>query len=178
MNRQDSRICTWLTENIESIRMEESVAAIYYDLDRWTARINRMVDNREPDTYAGPCDSEDVSFDIRRSVVVARTDKCGADLYCRVGESKVTCGTCGAVYDLAERKEALVAKLNDKLGTTGEIALALTKLMQPVTDREIRRFATNGRLAQRGTMGARELPLYSFGDVVRILHEQSERAAG
>ena len=111
------------------------------------------VDRPAERTYVGPCDA------------------CGADMYVRPGAAAVHCGECGETYAVEARRRWLLAAAEDVLGTTTEIARALTSLSAPVTEDMIRGYVHRGRLLARGrrTAGGRTVPVYRLGDVLNIL---------
>lgn len=206
VRNQDSAICSWLTENIEAIRQHDGAREIYAEIDRWTAKISRAIDTRQPDIYAGRCDLSSLAFDYatihgpvchgwqfdqqtwcdhwscgvirRRDLLVSSKEGiCGVDLYARPGESTVSCRACGTEYELSERRERIVESVYDRLATATEIATILTRNMQPVTSSSIRQMAFGGRLEQRGMAADGKSILYNIGDVVTILRQRAEAAA-
>lgn len=134
-------------------------AADMLRIARLVEHAEKVIDRPLDRTYAGPC------------------DRCGHDLYVEHGRADVICYDCGLSYDLGARREWLLHVVHDRLATAVEIARALTSLELSITTERIRQWKHRGRLIERGH-DRQSRPLYRVGDVVDLLIEQQQIAAG
>lgn len=146
-------LAVWLRPRVGWLRHHPRGQTAYDQIRAAVAEARWAVDRPPERSYVGPCDT------------------CGADMYVRHGAAAVVCGECDEAYDVETRRRWLLAAAEDVLGTTTEIARALTSLAQPVTEEMIRGYAHRGRLLARGrrTVGHRSVPTYRLGDVANIL---------
>lgn len=150
---QLAELARWLRPRVGWLRHHPRGQDAYDEIITAVCDARRAVDRPVNRTYVGPCDT------------------CGADMYVRQGASAVVCGECSEAYDVETRRRWLLAAAEDVLGTTTEIARALTSLAAPVTEEMIRGYAHRGRLLARGhrTAGHRSVPIYRLGDVANII---------
>jgi hypothetical protein len=167
--------CTWLVAYIDAIRMDEAAGEMFARLTDLEASIDATVDRTEPDLYAGKCDKPDVRSDLIDGRIVTRTATCGAELYARMDAAKVKCQACGAEYEMAARREWLLAQIPDVIESTAAIANGLTSLLEPVTPSMIRQMAFRHEIVARGSDG--KGALYRVGDVLAVLVRRAERKA-
>lgn len=146
-------LAVWLRPRVGWLRHHPAGQQAHDEITTAVRDARRAVDRPASRTYVGPC------------------DRCGADMYVRHGAAAVVCGECEEAYDVETRRRWLLAAAEDVLGTTTEIARALTSLAQPVTEEMIRGYAHRGRLLARGRRltGTRPVPVYRLGDVANII---------
>jgi hypothetical protein len=102
------------------------------------ASIDATVDRTEPDLYAGKCDKPDVRSDLIDGRIVTRTATCGAELFYRMEDRKITCQTCGAEYEASDRKRLLLDAVDDRWARAQVIADALTTLDERINASTLR----------------------------------------
>lgn len=97
---------------------------------------------------------------------------CTAELYARTGRGHVTCPTCHARHDLAQRRAYLLTQAADYHVTAAEAArIAPALLGDHVTPATIRKWGQRGRIPIVGTLtvptlrGLRTANLYRLGDI-------------
>lgn len=166
----------WLLANLDAIRLDEAAAEIHADLfGLHDENLRWIVGDAPADVYAGTCDASDVRVAVVDGVVTPTVGTCGADLYGRDGDSKVSCPHCGARYPIAEHKAKLREAVDDQWARPQTIADSLTTLDEPVNSATLRKWierdAKLGRrtvdypvILQRGIDDDAH-PLYHVGDV-------------
>lgn len=122
--------CRWLWRHLPDIRLDEEAGRIHTELTRAARRVEKAVDNRDPDMYLGPCDAPDITTPDGQTITVGI---CGTDMYAHLGDPTVTCHACGAEYDVAERRDWLLEAVRDVWARPGLIASALSTLEMPLT---------------------------------------------
>lgn len=128
--------------------------------------IRRMVD-RAPDLqFVGPCS--------HLHIVDGAVIKCTQDLWGIPGKADVHCPACGTTRNMAERREWLLALVNDQLATTQEIVTALPALLGEqvrLAAATIRSWVIRGKLDQHPPhpRDPRNRPTYRVGDVIDLV---------
>jgi hypothetical protein len=157
----------WLHQRINRLLDHPGIGELANDVHRQMKRAARAVDRPLDRVFAGVCS--------------ARTPdgECPAWLYASPDRPIVTCRSCGAHWDVAERRDFLLAAVEHVLATTDEIASAVVWLGDGVKEERIRQWASRGRLAQQGEaiVQGRRRPLYRIGDVLRLLEDDARRQA-
>jgi hypothetical protein len=70
---------------------------------------------------------------------------CGAKLYAGPNKTEIDCPSCGARYNVDERRATMLDKLDDEWATPAKIAAALASLDLPVTDKTINTWAQRAK---------------------------------
>lgn len=110
----------------------------------------RIIDRPAESWFAGPC------------------DQCEEDLYAKAQTGAVQCRNCEKTYDIAERREWLLAEAEDRLANATEIARAVSWLGSlPLTPDRVWKWAERGRIVAHGHDG--RSPLYRIGDAINLL---------
>lgn len=165
----------WLLDNIDAIRLDEAAGEIHRDVTALIARVERAIDRRAPEVYAGPCNSPDVRVSVHGDTLRPEAGICGADLYGRLGQAVVTCDVCGAEYDVAERRAWLLKQVCDVWARPQVIADALDSLALPVKRKTIDKWASRGVLSPAVVDEGR--PYYRVGDVIALVQAAADRMA-
>ncbi|MCW2920010.1 MAG: hypothetical protein JWN52_8078 [Actinomycetia bacterium] len=151
-------LARWLMLHLELIRRHKAANEIVADVVRLVEAAERCVD-RPPDlAYSGPCDG------------------CGSDLYGRLGAAIVRCRECGQQYDVAERREWLLAAAEDTLAHAALISRALSRLGTSIQVNRLYQWANRSQILAHGT-DAQGRPLYRIGDVLDLLAKMEAKAA-
>lgn len=109
--------------------------------------------------------------------------ECTRVLYATPGDPFVRCGDCGTTYDVATRREQLLAEAEDHLATVEMITRVVTTLgdtqvrASKISER-IRLWAHRGRITSHGTrvIDGRPRPVYRIGDVLDLLANLEEKS--
>jgi hypothetical protein len=149
-------LADWLKPEVEWLRHHQAGHEAVDEITGAVERVRQVSDRPTGRWYAGACDA------------------CSADLYAKVGALAVQC-PCGAVYDVAVRREWLLQRVEDQLCTAADMSRALTSLAQPVTAERIRKWRERGRLMEHAR-DRRGQPLYRVGDVRGLLAAHPRRA--
>lgn len=146
----------WLAAHLHTLRADLQAGRILTGLRRWVDRLEEAVDRRDPGVYAGPCDRPDVRVELTGDgTLIPVPGICGVDLYCDLEDQQVACQACGAVYDVAERREWLLDTVRHVWARPGVITSALAGLGEDLTSVRLdqwisrdRREVTAGRAVQ------------------------------
>lgn len=144
----------WLCAQVPWLRTSPLGPDAVSKLHAVLAMVRGVVDRPADLFYAGPC-----SGTVTDEAGVERT--CGSDLLARPGKTEVTCKECGATYPLSDRRQWLLAKVEDMLLSATDLARAIDGLGVDVTPTLIRKWKERGRLAGHGP----NQNLYRVGDV-------------
>lgn len=116
----------WLMANLNSIRMDESAAAIHDEITGLARENDKSIVGRGLEVFAGRCDAPDIFEDPDTGQITVTDRICNVALYGHEGEDTVKCDGCGMVYDLAERIEKRDREqINEQLARPHAIANAL-----------------------------------------------------
>jgi hypothetical protein len=148
----------WLLLHLDEIRQHEAAAEMVANITALTRSAERLIDRPADRVYSGPC------------------DVCGDDLFGRLDAAEVACRGCGARYDVAARRQWLLAEAEDVLAGAALISRALTRLGSEVRVERVRQWASRGQLAAHG-VDANGRPLYRVGDVIDLLERMTLKAA-
>lgn len=152
----------WLMWRVDGLTLRDIGPEAVEEITAAVANCERLIDRRPDRWYAGPCVQE------------VEGSACGADLYAKRATGDVTCRSCGAVYDVAARREWLLAEAEDRLADCAAIARAVSWLgSEPLTHDRVRKWAQRGRLIPKGHDGRR--PLYRIGDAIDLLAGDTKR---
>ena len=154
----------WLLWRVDGLARHEIGPDAVDEITDAVANCVRMIDRRPDRWYAGPC------------INLVDEGECGADLYAKRQTGDVKCRKCGAVYDVAERREFLLAEAEDRLADASTLARAVSWLgTEPLTAARVRKWAERGRIVSHGHDGRR--PLYRIGDAIDLLAGGATRSA-
>lgn len=168
-------------------RVDPPALAWYRSLLFSLARLELAVDVAEQGQYVGQCNQIRPATDVPGSKAVPGSVAppaaappaaavCGADLYAKSGEPFVTCPRCGQTWPVAERREILLAAVDDQVVTATVVAKSLTSLGDEVTAERIRQWAHRNQLIPV-TRDSQGRPLYRVSDVRRLLAQDAARHA-
>lgn len=146
----------WLGHHITMIRSHPSAGELAIGINQVVGTAHSVIDRPADTWYAGPCE-------------------CGEDLNARSKQGSVSCSSCGQVYDIEARRSELLRAIEDQLVTTSELCRALTMLGRELSNEQVRKWASRGKLTQRPPHpnDPKRRPRYRIGDVVDLLHEKS-----
>lgn len=146
----------WLLWRVDGLELHPAGPDAHEEITDAVAQCRRLVDRPPERWYAGPC------------------DLCRADLYATSRQGQVQCRTeqCPASYDIAERRDWLLAAAEDRLVGAADLARAVSWLgAQPLTRHRVGMWAKRGRILAKGHDGTR--PLYRVGDAIDLLARES-----
>lgn len=156
-------VCAHLQSNLFAISGQDWADTMLTDLLDAERQLRQLVDRPPAMIYAGTC------------FVCACVNQ-HVPLYAREGDTEVTCPSddCGMTYDVATRREAMVADIESRLCTAAEIA-SLATYLELLEDRDRVRKRIN-LWAHRGVIQPDQInhdgePLYAFGPVVDRLRQ-------
>lgn len=142
----------WLLARVDLLARHEEGDQAADEIGYAMRQVRHVVDRPPEQIYAGPCD----------------TDACAADVYAKPGAQTARCRDCRTEYDVSERREWLLAAVEDILATATEIAQALPGLLERgLSVNTIRSWAYAGRLVTHG-VDLQGRPLYRIGDVIHL----------
>lgn len=149
----------WLLSHLGSVSLDPSAPDICNGLRKTTKVAKDIIDNVDEGIYIGICDDENC-----RSRMFADPE---------LGEHK--CTTCGAVYDVAARLEAIRDKVRTSLMSVSE--MVDRSKSDPATfgkklhETQVRRWIAHGRLVKASTKAGPtgDVALYRASDVVEII---------
>lgn len=146
----------YIADRVEAIRFRGYAAALLDELQAALDNAWATVDLPAEYLEAGQC------------------DQCSTRLVGRPDQATVTCGTCGAGYDIADRQAQMVISAEAKLMPAKQIERLVdiflrTGLTDRITKRipsgSVRGWASKGDLIQRGLDADGKTPTYRVGDV-------------
>lgn len=134
-------------------------------------RMRRLVDRPADRWYAGKCSA----------MLDEIGDLCPTELYALEGKPTVECRSCGAVHDVAKRRDFLLAEAEDYLVTATEAARALLSWTDydgtetKMVDR-IRKWRDRDQLdvADVTSLSGRDRHLYRLGDIRTLLVKSAQ----
>lgn len=150
----------WLMVNLSSVSMDPAGPDICNGLRKTTRLAKDIIDNVDEGIYIGICDDE----------------QCRDRMFADPELPEHKCRTCGAVYDVAARLEAIRDKVRESLMSVPE--LVGRSKSDPATfgkklhETQVRRWISQGRLVKVGTKPdatGGEVALYRASDVVEIV---------
>lgn len=147
---QTITLAVWLVHHINDVAHHPAAAEIAAEADDATKAARRSIDRHTVEKlYAGRCN----------------VDNCDADLYARPGALTTVCRACGIEHDTQERRDVMLASIEDTALTAGQIAVALPVLLGvEVTKARVQKWAQRGQLTAVGA-NLQGWPLYRVGDI-------------
>lgn len=144
----------WLSGQVPRVAIRQDAGEICHAIRRAVDRCVMVLDGPPERTFAGPCHG------------------CGADLLGVPGQPVVTCGRCGASAELAERRRAMRAQLDDMLGGAAWCARMAGRLGPAVSENTVYSWARRSQLVPHGQLpsgrGGGMAPVYRLGDVIDL----------
>jgi hypothetical protein len=111
IERIDRALVRFLARNVDRIRQDSDAAAIARSIHRLATRVERVIDNHQPDMYCGPCDgpvADTAVVDGTVQITIREGEECGADLFAQIGDRWVTCTVCGKRHPTTELQRWLL----------------------------------------------------------------------
>lgn len=156
-------LCQYLIERLGWFRMRQESVELNDEFTWLRAKALRYIDRSAALLFAGSCDyckDED--------------GKKNQNLYARIGAVTITCSPCGTVYDVADRREQMLAEAEDMLFSATVMATAVVSFGERVTPHRIHVWADRGRIMARG-LDVNGHPTYRVGDVLDKLYADQLR---
>lgn len=143
----------WLLLNVHSLAMHEAAGEAVDEIRTVVRLAYRTIDRPPEFMLAGVCEA------------AVDDGRCVAQLYARPGDTSTMCEACGAVHEVAERREAMILAASGLL-VTATVALGWVKLLM---DKTIPQgtwdsWKSRGRVLAHG-ISAEGYPTYRFGEV-------------
>ncbi|WP_190824666.1 hypothetical protein [Saccharopolyspora pogona] len=154
-----ARIAGWLLRHDSWCRRHPAAFDLYSEITEAVARCVQIVDRRPDRIYLAPCGAE---LSDGGGIV------CAADLYGVEGQSIVRCRSCGTRWDLYERRDWMLAQVEDRMANSVQLSDLLASLGVEVASSTIRTWYSTGKL-DVADHDHRGRPLYRVGDVMAIL---------
>lgn len=148
-------IAVWLLARVERLVMHHAAGEAVDEICCAVRSAVRLVDRPADLVYAGPC-------------------PCGTDLYARPEVPKVKCRGCGDDHEVSDRREWMLAAIDDTLFPAAHMAHVLTSLGWPCTQGQLRQWASRGRVVAHGVDGQGR-PVYRVSEVRERLMVARER---
>lgn len=158
----DADPATWLADRWQLVRHQTWAPDLAGDLSRVMGRAYGLIDSPPETWFAGRCDVELTDPDMPGTTYL-----CGWLLEGRLDEAIVRCRGCGTHHDVAERREAMIARMPDRLVTAADAARALSTPDRPVTSSMVRGWKRLGHL-EPADVDERGKPLYRLADVLAV----------
>lgn len=173
----------WLLTNIESIRFDEAAEQIHDEITDVHRQMERAVDRSPSRLYAGPCHAKHYDEGDDEAVHAWR---CERDLYAVAGRWEIVCdgyritpgdAGCRAVHTIQERRDWLLAEIEDQLLPLDMLLSALPYLLP---DQDMPAQSTWRVWRHRGRISARSVDrmgveLFRGGDVVGLVKTDAPR---
>lgn len=160
-------LAAFISQQLPWLRCQPDAAAGFDELDyaAWLLRVT--IDTRPDLTYLGACNTP--------------TDTgpaCDTELRAAKDAKTVTCPSCGARHDVADRRAELLRRVHNMLMTAPEIAAAITAWRGPLPVNTVYSWARRRRLPRRGTDPATGQPRYRLGDALTLAERTPIRQKG
>ncbi|UUV34396.1 hypothetical protein NQK81_13375 [Amycolatopsis roodepoortensis] len=136
--RSVRKAAAWLAANPALLAAHPDAGDFADQITKLTRSALRVIDRDPEKVYLGQCGA--------KVIVDKAIGSCEADIYAPPGRPVVQCRKCGAIWDVPERREFLLAAVDDQLATPPEISKALTRLGREVTESMIYGYVHRGRL--------------------------------
>lgn len=179
-----SIMARWLRPKVTWIRHHESGSDAVLDITGAVRNMRRVIDRPPALVYVGQCGGQQdkpcscschiggvygQSCDVAGGCAeLHRGTVCTEELYAHAGALTITCRACRTRYDVAQRRQWLLDRVEDQLMTSGALSMTLRYLGIAVADSTVRSYASRGRITQH-SQDQRGRPLYRMGDVLEIL---------
>jgi transcription elongation factor Elf1 len=144
--------------------------------------MRRRIDLPPTYFYCGPCNGRTVSMQLTADngmlTYEAETEKCTGSLYALLTSKTVSCRNCGTIYDVATRRQWLLAELEDALLPLRLVWEALPRLVGVQPDWEtVRRWPklTGPRHLDVRGLTTTDVELFRAGDVLALVRRDNRR---
>lgn len=155
-------LARWLLANLDRVRRHQSVGELVAQITHAVHQARHAIDRpNDQRVYLGPCD----------------TASCTRDVYALPEERYTTCPGCALNYRVDRRRDWMLQRAQDHLGTAVEIAGFLRLAGAEVSSSAIRGYAYRKRLVPVGT-NHRGHPRYRIRDVMELLPEMLNKREG
>lgn len=156
----------WLAKEPKLIAAHPDAAKFADQLHKVVRSVWKVVDRAPDKVFLGQCGGN--------------VGLCEEDIYALPGRPVVQCRACGTVWDVVERRDFLLSKVDEQLATPPEITRALAELGLNVTVDVIYGHIHRGHLTRHPPhpLDERKRPRYRVGDVRAILQNSTDREAG
>lgn len=138
-------VAVWLLARVERLAMHHDAGSAVDEIRSAVWHGIRLIDRPADLVYAGPC-------------------PCGTDLYARPEAPQVTCRGCGTEHRVADRREWMLAAIDDALFHAAGAAHVLTSLGEECSAERVRQWASRGRVLAHGCDGQGR-PLYRISEL-------------
>jgi hypothetical protein len=158
----------FLAEHVEWIRHRQEADEILADIDAARRVLVGLIDGPAPGRYLGPCGA-DVEETDGHGQVLYHPGACDGDVYAREGSDHGTCRTCGARFNVAERRAWLDETVAGYTFRASQIADAYR-----IPVGTIRSWLSRGQLVAHGH-DERGRPLLNVGEVLELARADALR---
>lgn len=162
----------WLAKEPKLIAAHPDAGKLADQLHKVVRSAWKVVDRDPERVYLGQCSAliRDAAGDVAQ---------CEVDIYAPRGRPVVQCRACGAVWDVAPRRDRLLSAVDEQLATPPEIARALSKLGQAVTVNAIYGHIHRGNLTRHPPhpLDERQRARYRVGDVRALIDNRNREAS-
>ncbi|MCW2632080.1 MAG: hypothetical protein JWR88_1042 [Pseudonocardia sp.] len=146
----------------------------------WHDALDGLGIRLHPDN-AAPADLADVAHALERFVHPNPSSRrylgtcgaggCDAELWASRGADAIVCRTCGTVYDVAQRRSAMLEVAREQLFTKAEITHLLPTLLdQKITRKQLDHWSAKRRIIASG-VDAEGVPVFLLGDVIDYVEQ-------
>lgn len=162
----------FLLTHLGGLRHLETAGVAHEQLTGVIGRLRSSVDRPADLTYAGIC-SAWVTVGDGADLTLTR---CPTHLYVPFGRRSVVCPACRTSHDMAQRREVLLAALEDQLAHVALLSQGLSNLGRELKESTVRSWVFRKRLLRHGQDDlGREL--YRVGDVLDLMRAEAIRQA-
>lgn len=167
-------LARWLWRNMSAIRSCDAAGALYRELTRTIERCGAIVDRPVDMVTYGMCANTDPDETGHPTRVA-----CDEYLYGVPNRPAVKCRKCGAVYDVAKRKEWMLQYVGGMVGTASEVATYLRISGVKVSPDQVRKMKERKRISAAGRVmdGKKPVDLYRFSDVITAMSDRYKKSA-
>lgn len=147
-----SELAGWLASYATSIQMSEAAHVAYDEITDAVAQARMVIDRPKTRQVLGTCLGD-----------TDTADQCQKVLYVAAGRQKLTCGECGTVHNVAERRDWMLQVVRNERGTAADVARKLGTLLEPPV-----KAGTIRQWHKRGKLEGDALGEFLFGDVIDL----------
>lgn len=178
-------MAAWLLLHVAELLRLPAAGEAVDEITAAVRSVERLVDRRADELFAGPCNAPPQqpddgcgcgchrSGDRRGCSTCGTADGghvpvCGADVWARPGSAFAWCQRCRWRYDVAQRRDWLLAAVEHVLVSATDLARAVSRLGaldEPITPSMVRNWADRGMIVAHGVDGQGR-PLYRVGEVL------------
>lgn len=161
-------VAAWMSRLPTLLAEHPDAGVMYREVMRAVRQALRVVDRQDDQVYLGQCGAEvDLGYDPTLGYLAV----CEGDLYAPADTDVMQCRWCGAIWEVAARRDYLLIHVEDQLATANETSRALSRLGRPVAAATIRSWVHRNKLMQYQPhpLDRRLQPRYRIGDVLDLL---------